>query len=62
MLRWNRIDHCHIVADLRSDPISVGCNIFWEQAEPLANMLLGAKHAGRPRIVSRIIVEEYCAF
>ena len=32
-----------------------------ERAEPLAKMLLGAKHAGRPRIVSRIIVKKYCA-
>ena len=32
-----------------------------ERAEPLANMLLGAKHAGRPPIMSRIIVKEYCA-
>ena len=31
-----------------------------ERAGPLAKMLLGAKHGGRPRIVSRIIVEEYC--
>ena len=28
-----------------------------ERAEPLAKMLLGAKHAGRPPIVSRIIVK-----
>ena len=28
------------------------------RAGPLAKMLLGAKHGGRPRIVSRIIVEE----
>jgi hypothetical protein len=32
-----------------------------ERAGPLAKMLLGAKHGGRPRIVSRIIVEEYFA-
>ena len=30
-------------------------------AGPLAKMLLGAKQRGRPRIVSRIIVEEYVA-
>jgi hypothetical protein len=29
-----------------------------ERAEPLAKMLLGAKHAGRPPTVSRIIVKE----
>ena len=28
-----------------------------ERAGPLAKMLLGAKHGGRPRNVSRIIVE-----
>ena len=32
-----------------------------ERAGPLAKMLLGAKHGGRPRIMSRIIVEEYFA-
>jgi len=32
-----------------------------ERAGPLARMLLGAKQRGRPRIVSRIIVEEYVA-
>ena len=32
-----------------------------ERAWPLAKMLLGAKHGGRPPIVSRIIVHEYCA-
>ena len=32
-----------------------------ERAGPLAKMLLGAKQRGRPRIVSRIIVEEYFA-
>ena len=32
-----------------------------ERAEPLAKMLLSDKHAGRPQIVSRIIVKEYCA-
>ena len=32
-----------------------------ERAGPLAKMLLGAKQRGRPRIVSRIIVEEYVA-
>jgi len=32
-----------------------------ERAGPLAKMLLGAKQGGRPRIVSRIIVEEYFA-
>ena len=32
-----------------------------ERAWPLAKMLLGAKLGGRPPIVSRIIVHEYCA-
>jgi hypothetical protein len=32
-----------------------------ERAGPLAKMLLGAKHGGRPRNVSRIIVEGYFA-
>ena len=32
-----------------------------ERAWPLAKMLLGAKHEGRPPIVSRIIVHDYCA-
>ena len=32
-----------------------------ERAGPLAKMLLGAKHGGRPRNVLRIIVEGYFA-
>jgi len=32
-----------------------------ERAEPLAKMLLGAKHGGRPLIKSRIIIPEHCA-
>lgn len=32
-----------------------------ERAGPRANRPLGAKHGGRPPIVSHIIVHEYCA-
>ena len=32
-----------------------------ERAWPLAKILLGAKHGGRPPIVSRIVVHEYFA-
>ena len=33
-----------------------------ERAWPLAKMLLGAKHGGRPPFVSRIIVREYSRY
>ena len=38
----------------------VGPILDGERAQPLAKMLLGAKHGGRPSIVSRTIGHEHC--
>jgi len=38
-----------------------GPSLDGERAERLANTLFGAKHGGRPSIVPRMIVHEYCA-
>jgi hypothetical protein len=48
----------------QADPsytVDSGTRVTFPRAGPLARMLLGAKQRGRPRIVSRIIVEEYVA-